>query len=345
MALHRVKREIRWPAQQAACQDNEGDILKALTFIGAILIGATQFALPALAQEFPKKQPIKIVVPVPPGGGTDTLARIGADFLQRRLGQAVVVENRPGASSTIGSDYVAKAPADGYTLLFTGGELAVVPAVRANMPYKFEDFTYLVRPFSVPVVLVASPKLPVSNTAELVTHMKANPGKVRYGTTGVGAIVHMGFALFEGAAGVKGTHIPYPGSGPIYTDMLGGNVDVTIGLPPFIDGIKILGSTGKSRHPALPNAPMLEEFGIKGASWDVWFGLLAPPKLPKPIADRLIQEWTAMMKDPEVLAKFATAKWAPEANPLTADDFKKAALEDYKGWKTVAEREKIVVQQ
>src|SRR5260221_9411581 len=125
--------------------DNGGDMLRILTLVGALLIGATQGALPAMAQEWPKKQPIKIVVAANAGGLTDVLGRITAEFLQRRIGQAVVVENRPGASGAIGADYVAKSAPDGYTLYLAGAELAVVPALRTNLPYKFDEFTYLIR--------------------------------------------------------------------------------------------------------------------------------------------------------------------------------------------------------
>lgn len=322
------------------------DMFRILSLAGALLIGATQVASPAMAQEFPKKQPIKIVVAANAGGGTDVLARITADFLQRRLGQAVVVENKPGAGSALGADYVAKSPADGYTIFLTASEFAVLPAVRSNLPYKFDEFTFLIRGFSTPPLMFASPKLPVSSLQELVAYMKANPGKVRYGTTGVGAIVHMGIAMFEGAAGVKGVHVPYTGIAPVYQDLLAGNADITEAAPPFPEGIKVLGTVGSKRNPGYPNLPTLEEIGIKNATWDLWFGFVAPPKLPKPIADRLIAEIGAVFKDPEAIAKYqAGMKSVPMLEPLVGDAFKKQVLEENKNWKAVAEREKIVVQQ
>ncbi|RZL88133.1 MAG: tripartite tricarboxylate transporter substrate binding protein, partial [Variovorax sp.] len=148
-------------------------MFRFLGSIVALLIGATQVASPAMAQEFPKKQPIKIIVTVPPGGGSDVLARVTADALQRRLGQSVIVENKPGASSTIGVDFVARAPADGYTLLFVGAEFAVVPAVRKKLPYRFEDLTYLVQPFTVAPVIIGSPKYQPSSLPDLLADMKA----------------------------------------------------------------------------------------------------------------------------------------------------------------------------
>lgn len=321
-------------------------MFKKLTLVCTLALGAIQ-ATPSIAQEFPKKQPIKLVVTSSAGGLTDTLARVTAEFLQRRLGQAVVVENRTGAGGAIGADYVAKSAPDGYTIFLAGAELAVLPAVRSNLPYKFDEFTFLTRGFTLQPLLLVSPKLPVSSTAELVAHMKANPGKVRYGSTGVGAIVHLGSAMFEGAAGVKGVHVPYPGVAPVYQDMLAGNVDLIAGGSfPFPEGLKVLGSVGTRRSAAFPNAPTLEESGIKNASWDAWFGFIAPPNLPKPLADRLIAEIGAVLKDQEAIAKYQTAaKSTPEAKPLMGDDFKKQVLQENKNWKTVVDREKIVVQQ
>jgi tripartite-type tricarboxylate transporter receptor subunit TctC len=314
-------------------------------WISALLVCAVQMPSPALAQDYPRKQPIRIVVPVPPGGTTDALARSTAEFLQRRMGQSVIVENKPGASSTIGADFVAKSPADGYTVLFTGAEFALVPAVRSNLPYKYDEMTYLVRTFNIPALVWASPKYAASSVQELVADMRTRPGQVRYGSTGIGAIVHLGVSTFESAMGVKALHVPYSGIGPVFNDLLAGTIDFSMGTPPFPDGIKVIGSVGTKRHPGWPNVPTLEEQGIKGATWNVWFGFLAPPNLPKPIADRLTAEITAVIKDPEAIAKFQSiARHGPEAEPLAGDAFKKQAQDDFLKWKTVVDREKIVVQ-
>ena len=322
-------------------------VFKQLVLTGSLLVGAALVTFPAIAQEFPKKQPVKIVVAFNAGGLTDVLARITAENLQRRLGQAVVVENRPGASGAIGADYVAKSPPDGYTLYLSAPEVAVLPAVRSNLQFKSDDFTYLIRGFITPPLIVISPKLPVSSPAELIAYMKANPNKVRYGTPGVGHLNHLGTAMFEAAAGVKGVHIPYTGAAPIYTDLVAGNVDLYMGATqPVPDAIKVLGPVGTSRHPAYPNLPTLAEIGVKNASHDAWFGFVAPPNLPKPIADRLIAELSAVFKDPEAIAKYQSAtKIVPDVDPLTGDAFKKQVLEENKAWKAVVEREKIVVQQ
>ena len=157
----------------------------------------------------------------------------------------------------------------------------------------------------------------------------------------------MGSAMLEGATGVKGVHVPYTGIAPVYTDLLANSIDVTFGgTYPFPDGLKVLGTVGSRRSAIYPNAPTLEESGIKGATWDVWFGFLAPPKLPKPIADKLIAEIQAVINDPAAIEKYkAATKGTPEANPLVGEAFKKQALDETKAWKAVAEREKIVVEQ
>ena len=320
---------------------------RVLTVVGALVFGAMQALAPAMAQEYPSKQPVKLVVAVPAGGLTDALARVTAEFLQRRLGQAVVVENRVGASSTIGADFVAKSAPDGYTLLLAGAEQPVVAAVRSNLPYKLEEFTYLIRGFTAQPLMMVSAKSPISTIPELVASMKANPGKARYGSTGVGAITHLGTSMFESAAGVKGVHIPYAGIAPAYQDLLAGNIDyINGGTAPFPEGLKVIGSVGTRRSPVFPNLPTLEESGIKNAGWDAWFGFLAPANLPKPIADKLIADLSAVFKDPEAIAKYlSVTKSVPETNPLIGDAYKRQVLEEQKAWKIVVDREKIVIQQ
>jgi len=317
---------------------------KRVLVIGALVIGALTFASPAPAQDFPKKQPIRLIVPVPAGGATDAIARVTADFLGKRIGQSVVVENRPGAASTIGADLVAKSPPDGYAILLTGAEFAIVPTVR-KVPYGFDDFTYLVRPFNIPTVMYADPKYGPKTLQEAIADMKARPGQVKYGSTGQGAIVHVAFAMLEDAAGVKLQHIPYQGIAPVYQALMSSTVDVAAGTPPFPDNLKVLGNTGTTRHPMYAQYPTLEEVGVKGASWDVWFGFMAPPNLPKPVADKLTSELVAVLSDPAAIAKFTDiVKHAPEAQPLTGDAFKRQVLGDNRMWKAVVDRNKITVE-
>jgi tripartite-type tricarboxylate transporter receptor subunit TctC len=319
-------------------------MLKQLALAAFTVIGAAH--MPAvMAQDFPTKQPLRIIVPVPAGGSADVLARITAEFLRQRLGQAVLVENKPGASSTIGINYVAKASADGYTLLFVGPEFAVVPAVRKSMPYTYNDFTYLARPFRRPAVLVAAPKYPGTTMQSLIGDMKARPGQVGYGSTGAGAIVHMGIALLETATGSKGLHVPYAGMAPILNDLRAGTVDFTMTGPPIPDGMKALGVASANRDPQFPSVPTFEEQGIKGANWDVWWGFFAPAKMPQTVVDRLTAELAAIFKDPAAQAKYLSAGgFIPDSPLLTGDAFKRQVLDEHKRWKEVAERVNIVVE-
>ena len=218
-----------------------------MALAGAVLAGFASLGA-AEAQEWPKKQPIKIVVGAAAGGGTDVLARVTAEFLQRRLGQAVVVENKLGAGASIAVDYVATSPPDGYTLLLIFNDLVIYPAVRGDLPYKYDQMTYLIRPFVVPPVLFVGTKVQAKTAQEFIAHMKANPGKVRYGSAGVGGLMHLGIAKFEAAIGVKGAHVAYTGAAPVYQDMLGGVLDFTMATPPNPDGLRVLPEPERIAH-------------------------------------------------------------------------------------------------
>lgn len=321
-------------------------MFKFLSLVSASVLGAALVALPAAAQEWPKKQPIKIVVGASPGGGTDVLARLTAEFLQRRTGQAVVVENRVGAGQSIAVDYVAKSAPDGYTLLLQFNDLVVYPAVRGTLPYKFDEMTYLIRPFTVMPLLYVSPKVPVNTAQEFFAFLKANPGKGRYGSSGPGSLMHLMVAQFDTAIGEKGVHVPYAGAAPVYQDLLGGTLDYTVASPPHPEGLKVLASLGTKRNASHPNVPTLIEMGIQGATLEVWAGFVAPPKMPKELADRIIAELRAIFRDPEAIKKYETAaKFTPDLNAPAGDDFKKLAVDENVRWKAIVTSEKIVVQQ
>jgi tripartite-type tricarboxylate transporter receptor subunit TctC len=321
-------------------------ISKRLKSMAALLASVVVLSSPALAQEWPKKQPVKLVLPVNAGGATDALARILADFLQKRIGQAVVVENRPGASATIAANYVFNAAPDGYTLEFSANELETVGALRKDLPFKIDQFTYLIRAFEVQPLLLGSPSLKASNAQELVALMKASPGKVRYGSAGIGGVVHLASVLLESSAGVKGTHITHTGIAPVFQDMLAGNIEFTQTAPPFPEGLKVLGTFGSVRNPSYPNALTMKEAGFDNAVLDVWFGLYGPPKLPQAIAERLTAEVQAVLKDPEAIEKFGnSAKILPAANPLTGEAFRSSVVKAVADWTVVVEREKIKLPQ
>ncbi|MCP2138506.1 tripartite-type tricarboxylate transporter receptor subunit TctC [Rhizobium sp. SLBN-94] len=315
-------------------------------FKAFILIAAILAATPSVAQDFPNK-PVKIVVAFNPGGLTDLLARITADFLQKRLGQAVVVENRPGASGAVAADYVAKAKPDGYTLMVTAADLAVLPAVRANLPYSLDNFTYLTKFWTTGTMIVVGPDSPVSSMPELIDRIKSNPGKVRYGTTGVASLNHLGTAKLLGAIDGSAVHVPYTGQGPITTDLLANVVDFyTGGSVPFPNNLKVLAPAGSVRSQAYPDLPTLQELGYENASYDAWFGVIAPPNLPEGIADKLNSELEAVFTDPEAIAKFRdAAKQEPDKLLSVGRDFKQYVLDQNKGWKEIAQQQKIEVQQ
>jgi tripartite-type tricarboxylate transporter receptor subunit TctC len=315
--------------------------------IKAFALAAALFAaIPAFAQQFPGSQPIRIIVPFAPGGTTDLLGRAVAEFLQKRMNHSVIVENKPGAAMTIGTDILAKSPADGHTILLAAPDLVVAPATRQNIPYDIEKLTYLTRVWVQTALIVTGPKSGINTVEELIAKIKANPGQLRHATNGVGALNHLGQLNFDAAIGSKTLAVPYGGQGPASIDTVSGQVEFLNGAStPLLDGLKPLAPSGPIRHPLYPNLPTLGELGYKSAEWVSWFGFLAPPNLPQPIADRLIKEINAVMKEPEVIEKLRKAtSFVQTQEPVTGEAFKKVALDEYKRWKEVAAREKINIQ-
>ena len=248
---------------------------------------------PAAAQTYPDK-PIKMIVPYPPGGPIDTMGRLVAQHLSAALGQQVVIDNRPGAGSTIGTKAVAMADADGYTLLFgSSGSLAVAPALYASFdvdPRK--AFAPVATVALLPHVLVTAPSLPVRSVADLIAHAKANPGKLNYGA-GLGAPPHLLGTLFKVKAGIDIVYVPYKGSAASITDLLGGRTHLTIdsltGLYPLIrdDKVRALAVARPTRWPALPDVPTLVESGFPDFVIDAWTGVVAPAGTPLAVIRKL----------------------------------------------------------
>ncbi|KQT02773.1 hypothetical protein ASG50_18690 [Rhizobium sp. Leaf386] len=319
------------------------------------ILGATAFGIvcgglaPAQshAQDYPAK-PIKIVVGFNPGGITDSVARITADFLQRRIGQTVVVENRPGAGSSIAAGYVASSEPDGYTLLLATADLGVLPATRSNLPYDVaRDFTFVALPFIQNPLIAVSADSPYAKTEDLILAMGANPNKIRFGHPGVGSINHLGTVMMESAINVKGVPISYTGAGPIFIDLAGGNIDFFTGAsypPPA--GVKIIGPAGSKRHPSYPDLPTLAELGYPAAAYDPWFGVVAPAGVPADVLGKLNTELKAVYTDPEAITKFQAAlAFTPEKDYLTDQAFRDYVLKQSQEWAQIAKRENIVVQQ
>jgi tripartite-type tricarboxylate transporter receptor subunit TctC len=281
-------------------------------------------AAPARAEDYPTRN-ITLIVPSPPGGGTDTQARILAPRLGQILGQTVVIENRPGASGNIGAQAVSKAPADGYTLLAMISSHVINQFVLKSVPYNLEkDFAMISRTVTVPGVLVGNPKLPAKNLKELLKYLKANPGKVAFGSAGVGSLSQLIVELFAQDTGVKLLHVPYRGTHPALNDTLSGQVqldvpDLTIVLSQIKAGKLIAyGVTSDKRAAIAPDIPTLAEQGVTGFNAVQWFGLCAPAGTPPAIIAKLHDAVVKALNDPEVKAKYAKLAMTPEPSASPA---------------------------
>ncbi len=259
----------------------------------------------AQAQAWPSK-PVSLVVPFPAGGTTDVLARALAERLSPAIGQPVIVENKPGAGATIGADYVAKAKADGHTLLVGAVHHTIATSVYKKLPYDFQKgFEPITVIAMVPNVLVVNARTPAKNLNELVALIKAKPAEASYGSNGNGTAQHLIGTQFQQQTGTKLQHIPYKGSGPLATDLLGGQIlmsfDTITPVLPHIKAGKLrpLAVTTAKRSPALPDVPTLQEAGLKDFDIGTWFGVLAPAGTPKPVLDRLSAETTKIIQSPD----------------------------------------------
>jgi tripartite-type tricarboxylate transporter receptor subunit TctC len=265
------------------------------------------------AQDYPTR-PVKVVVPFSPGGAVDGPMRVVAQELSKRLGEQVIVENKPGAGATIGADLVAKAPPDGYTLLLASQTIAISATLYPKLPFDpIEDFAPITLIGREPGVLVVNPALPVKTLQELVAYAKERPGQLDYASSGNGSGQHLFFALLASSTGMKLNHIPYKGSAQATTDLLGGQVMMSIpGTAGMVGHIKAgklraLAVTGATRSPQLPDVPTVVESGVPGYEAYVWLGLLAPKGTPAPIVDKLQRAVVAVLALPEVKSYMATA--------------------------------------
>ncbi|GAB2485124.1 tripartite tricarboxylate transporter substrate binding protein [Comamonas humi] len=273
--------------------------LRTLACLAALAAGG------ASAQAWPAR-PISLVVPFPAGGTTDVLARALGQELGKSLGQPVVVENKPGAGATLGADYVAKSKPDGYTLLMGAVHHTIATSVYRKLPYDFQkDFAPVSTVALVPNVLVVNPQVPARTVQELLALAREQPGKLTYGSNGNGTGQHLIGAQFEGMGGVRLLHVPYKGSGPLTTDLLGGQISmsfdtVTPVLPHIKAGkLRALAVTTAKRSVALPDVPTLDESGLKGFDMGTWFGVLAPAATPREVVTRLNTELVRIIHTPE----------------------------------------------
>ncbi|MEJ8850035.1 tripartite tricarboxylate transporter substrate binding protein [Variovorax rhizosphaerae] len=317
----------------------------------AVAAGAALFAsVPALAANdaYPSR-PIKVIVPFPAGGTTDTLMRTVAPRLSKALGQPVVIENKSGASATVGADFVAKSAPDGYTVLVGAAHHTIAQAVFTKLPYSFDrDLTPVGMMALVPNVVVVNVAVPAKSVQELVAISKADPDKYNYASAGPGSAHHLIGEMFKLRTGAKLTHIPYRGSAPAVADLLGGQVSVmfdtvTSSLPHIkAQKLRALAVTTAKRSSALPDVPTLAEAGVPNFDVGTWFGLMAPAATPPAIVDRLNREVTTILRDPEVQKQLLSQGIEPM--PGTPAELKTRVAKELTEFSTLAKQAKLSVE-
>ena len=305
--------------------------------LAAVAVAA---AMPAYAQSFPTR-PVRMVVPYPPGGANDIIARLLMPSLIQQLGQSVIVDNRGGGNTLIGSEIVAMSAPNGYTLLVVAAGHAINPALYKKLPYDTaRDFVPVALFGDGAYVFVAHPSAGVSSSAELITLAKAKPGQVTYASSSTGNLTHLAAELFNSLAGIRMLHVPYKGGNPAMTDLLAGRVNVffstvAVARPHLQSGkIRALGVTTPKRTPALPNVPTIAESGLPGYAVSGWYGLVAPKGTPKAAIDRLHAVIQVALRQPEIRERLlGVGVEAAEASPA---EFGKLIDDDIAKWIKVA---------
>ena len=310
-----------------------------------LLLGA---CAASLAQGYPAK-PVRLVVPFPAGGATDVLARVISQKAAEKLGQQIIIDNRPGAGGTIGSDMVAKAAPDGYTLLIaTGSTHSIGPIVNAKIPYDVErDFVPVGLVANTASVLVVPATLPVKNLAEFIALAKSKPGQLNFGSSGNGTNSHLSGEVFKAQAGVFITHIPYRGTGLVLTDMLAGQIHMLVdnfvtAQPNIRDGkLRVLGVTSLQRLPFLPEAPTLDEQGLKGFDVSNWFGLYGPRGTPAEVVAKVNAAYKQALQDPDVLKRLHALGATPMSG--TSEHMGQVVAAETAKWRKLIRERRIVV--
>jgi len=304
----------------------------------AVLASLAFFAaIPAPAQDWPVK-PVRFIVPFPPGGSVDPLARLVGAKLSDSLKQQFIVENKPGASGSIGAAQVAKAPADGYTFLYVFDTHAVNPALIPNLPFDTpKDLAPVMLVGTAPMAIATNPQKPYRNFDDVIKAAKAKPDTVSIGSIGNGSLGHLTMILVQQSAGIKLVHVPYKGGGPMTQDALGGQVDLAIGsvavLSPHVKGGKLraIAVTGDKRSNTMPDVPSLAEQGFKGFSALAWWGIFAPAGIPKPIMDKFHSELVKVFNLPDV-KKTLTETLGMDLQASTPGELQKWLLGEMSRW-------------
>jgi tripartite-type tricarboxylate transporter receptor subunit TctC len=284
------------------------------------------------AQGYPD-QPVKLIVPWPPGGGVDTSARIISQPLSERLGQSIVIENRGGAGGNIGTEIAAKSKADDYTLLMgSSSPNAINIHIYPRLGFDpVRDFMPIVYVTAVPNILVVPRQSPHGSAADIIAYIKANPGKVNYGSAGIGSSQHLAASMLIATTGINIVHVPYKGTGPAEIDLMAGHIamilDTTACLPFVAAGrMKALAVASKARNPALPNVPTFDEIGVPGVYSSAWYGIMAPAGVPQEVVIRINAEVNAILKTPEMIKRLAAFGGEPGGG--SPDDFAKFILSE-----------------
>ncbi|CAB3869069.1 Bug family tripartite tricarboxylate transporter substrate binding protein [Achromobacter denitrificans] len=308
--------------------------------------------LGARAQAFPDR-PVRLVVPFPPGGTTDILARMLGNALGTEWKQPVVIENKPGASGTIFSEQLARTPADGYTLMVTATHHVINPALYKNLRYDSKkDFTAIAQVAAVPNVLVVNPDFATRNrinsVADLIAYAKANPGKVNFGSAGTGGANHLSGELFKSMTGVSMVHIPYKGAAPALNDLLGGQIPIMFdSVPGVLQHIKAgklraLAVTSLTRSAALPDVPTMDEAGVKGFEATAWFGLYAPGNMNPKLLVKLSGDVLAALRSPSIQEQFAQQGALP--GTMTQPEYASFVNAEMDKWAKVINDAQITIQ-
>jgi tripartite-type tricarboxylate transporter receptor subunit TctC len=289
-----------------------------ISIVGSIGFAATvASALPAVAQTYPTR-PVRIIVPFAPGGGVDSVTRFLAQKLSEQIGGTFVVDNRPGGGGVIGTELVARAAPDGYTLLTSAPEFSINPSIRSKLPYDpFKDFTYISQLTAGQFLLASHPSVPVHSVKQVIALAKARPDRLTYGSSGLGGINHLAGALFQSMTGIRWVHVPFKGAGPSTIGLIGGQIDFvfasTIGLvgPAKSGKVRAIAVTGSRRFMELPEVPTIAESGVPGYEVTGWYGFYAPAGASTEIVHRLQTEARRGLNSPDVKEKLAKAGNVP----------------------------------
>lgn len=321
-----------------------------ITLAAAVVVagGGLATGAGAVAQEYPDSS-VTMFVGFAPGGGSDVTGRIISEALEERLGEPVVVENRPGAGSTIAADHVANSEPDGYTLMYMSSDgISLGAALRPDLTYEpLEDFDFIARMVGFPYIIAVHPDVPVESLEDLVEYAEENPNAIRYGSSGVGSGPQMATELIAHSVGIELEHVAFDGAAPAATAAVGGHIEMVVAAPSTIqshyesDALRVIGVTGEDRHPNFPDAPTLAEAGLPENIITIWWGVVAPAGTPEPAIERLRSAMADIAEDDEVGERLSDLGY--DIIYLDAPDFREFAEEDIERWTGIARDAEITL--